>query len=88
MGKIASNPVDSKRRGPALKSTLRFQKAIESAEALSLIQRESLVDVLTRRNADARRLEIETEIRESLNEYDQGHVKHGTLDELLADLDS
>jgi hypothetical protein len=37
----------------------RFQRAIEAAEALTLPQRETLVNVLRQRNRDARRREIE-----------------------------
>jgi len=88
VGKVLSRPVGANQASPAPKSKPRFQKAIEVAEALTLDQREALVDVLKKRNIEARRLEIEAEIKESLTEYDQGKAKRGTLDELLKDLDS
>jgi hypothetical protein len=76
------------KRGLAPTATPRFQRAIEAVETLPLAQREALVDVLTKRNRDARRREIETEIQESLKEYEQGKARSGSLDDLLKDLDT
>ena len=88
MGNVIAKPGGAKHALATPKLKPRFQKVIEAAEALTLDQREALVDVLKRRNVDARRLEIAVEIKESLAEYDQGNAKHGTVDELLKDLDS
>ena len=81
MGKLAVRKLNGFKRESG------FQKAIEAAEALTLSQRESLVDILNKRNSQARRLELEAEIQESLAEIEQGKAKHGTLDELFEDLD-
>lgn len=88
MGKIAARYNGAKEAFVTPKWKPRFQKAIKAAEALTLNQRESLVDVLKKRNVDAHRLELEAEIQESLTEYSQGKAKRGTLDDLLEDLDS
>ena len=88
MSRILTRPAGAKQAFGVPKSKPRFQKAIEAVEALTLDQRESLVVVLKKRNVEARRLEIEAEIQESLAEYDQGKAKRGTLDDLLEDLDS
>ena len=88
MRKVLTRPASVKREITAPKSKPRFQKAIEAAEALSLSQREILIDVLKKRNIEARRQEIETEIDESLKEQAEGRTKSGTLDDLLEDLDA
>ena len=88
MGKVLTRPASVKREIAAPKSKPRFQKAIEAAEELSLSQREILIDVLKKRNIEARRHELEAEIEESLKEHAEGRTKSGTLEELLEDLDS
>ena len=66
MAKVLSRRAESRHARAAAGRKPRFRQAIEAVEGLALDQRETLVDVLRKRNADARRRQIEAEIRESL----------------------
>jgi hypothetical protein len=67
-------------------SMATFQAALEAVESLPRDQQEDLVDVLRRRLVDSRREVLARVIKEAREDYTRGHVKRGTVDDLLKDL--
>ena len=68
--------------------TTTFQGALEAVESLPPQQQQDLLDILHRRFIDSRREAIAHVIREARDDYGSGHVKRGTVDDLLKDLAS
>lgn len=67
--------------------TSAFQQAIESVESLSLEEQEILLDILQKRLHQQRRNNLTQEIRETRQEFTQGKVKFGSVDQFLKELD-
>jgi len=65
----------------------RFGAVVEAAEALSFEEQEMLVDLMRYRLIEHRREEIAANIARSREEYRQGRVRRGTVDDLMAELD-
>lgn len=63
-----------------------FQELIETVEALPLEDREILVEIINKRIIEQRREELEDDMEESLEAYQKGEVRVGTVDDLLKDL--
>jgi hypothetical protein len=71
----------------ALKTSL-FQEALNAIEALSLDDQAALVDVLHNRLKLRQRQQVVQEIKEVRQEYRDGKVKFGSVDDFWAELDS
>jgi len=69
------------------KRSSRFGAVVEAAEALPLEEQEMLVDLIRYRLVEQRREEIAANIARSREEYRQGQVRRGTVDDLMAELD-
>ena len=63
-----------------------FQKAILAVESLPLDDREDILDILRRRQAENRREQIAANARETLNAVREGKASFGTLDDLKREL--
>ncbi|NET89533.1 MAG: hypothetical protein F6K45_15830 [Kamptonema sp. SIO1D9] len=66
--------------------TSAFQQALEAVEALSLEDREILLDITQNRLHEQRRKQLVQEITEVREEYAQGNVKVGSVSKFLAAL--
>jgi len=64
-----------------------FQKALEIIESLPEEQRESLIEIVKHRLIEERRDRLAQSIKEAREEYRQGKVKKGTVDDLMHDLE-
>ena len=64
-----------------------FQKALEIIESLPEEQRESLMEIVKHRLIEQRRDRLVQSIKEAREEYRQGKVKKGTVDDLMRDLE-
>ena len=62
---------------------LRFQDALETVEALPLYQQEDLIDIMRRRLAERKRMELADQIRMARVEYARGEIRSGTVADLL-----
>jgi hypothetical protein len=62
--------------------TSPFQKAILAVEALPLDEREDILEILRRRQAENRREQIAANARETLNAVREGKASFGTLGDL------
>lgn len=67
--------------------TSAFQQAIESVESLPLEDQEILLDILQKRIQERRRTNLHQEISEIQQEFAEGNVKFGSVDQFLAQLD-
>ncbi len=64
----------------------RFGAVVEVVETLPLEDQEMLVDLVRHRLIEQRRAEIAANIARTREEYEQGQVRRGTVDDLLAEL--
>ena len=69
------------------KNTSQFQLAIEAVEALSLEDQGMLLEVLQRRIYQQRRNQLLEEIALVRQEYAEGNVKFGSVEDFLEELD-
>ena len=67
--------------------TSNFQQVLEAVESLPLDDREILLDIVQKRLHQQRRAQIVQEIAEIRQEYAEGKVQFGSLDDFLAALD-
>ncbi|MBO1350615.1 MAG: hypothetical protein EBE86_026015 [Hormoscilla sp. GUM202] len=64
-----------------------FQEVIEAVETFSLEERGILLDILKKRLSEERRKQLGQEIAEVRQDYQEGKVQFGTVDDFLAALD-
>ncbi len=69
------------------KNISQFQLAIEAVEALSLEDQGMLLEVLQRRIYQQRRNQLLEEIALVRQEYAEGNVKFGSVEDFLEELD-
>lgn len=67
--------------------TSALQQAIESVESLSIEDQEILLNLLQKRLQERRRTNLYQEVREIKQEFAEGNVKFGSVDQFLAELD-
>jgi ABC-type Fe3+/spermidine/putrescine transport system ATPase subunit len=67
--------------------TSAFQQAIESVESLSIEDQEILLDIIQKRLQQKRRTQLCQEIKEIRQEFAEGKVKFGSVDQFLEQLD-
>jgi hypothetical protein len=67
---------------------ITFENVLDAVSQLSIEQQEILIDILRKRNAEARRKEILKECREGLAEYRSGILKSQTAEAAIVDLRS
>lgn len=67
--------------------TSALQQAIESVESLPIEDQEILLDILLKRLQERRRTNLYQEVREIKQEFAEGNVKFGSVDQFLAELD-
>ena len=64
-----------------------FQQAIESVENLSLEDQEILLDLLQKRLNQAKRTKLSQEITEVRQEFAEGKIQYGSVEQFLAEVD-
>ncbi|MEH2444614.1 MAG: hypothetical protein V7K18_02165 [Nostoc sp.] len=67
--------------------TSALQQAIESVESLPIEDQEILLDILQKRLQERRRTNLYQEVNEIKQEFAEGNVKFGSVDQFLAELD-
>lgn len=68
--------------------TSRLQQAIEIAEALSLEERQLLLEILTKRLRRQQSQQLLEEIQDVRQDVANGSIKYGSVKEFLAELDA
>jgi hypothetical protein len=67
-------------------TTSLFDQAIETVESLSPEEQEMLVEIIHQRLIQQRRKELAKEIQTARESYQAGHVRHGNVSELMAEI--
>jgi len=63
-----------------------LDKVLQETERLEFDDREFLLNILSKRQIELRRIEISKRVKEALKAYKEGNVKSGNLDDLWKDL--
>jgi hypothetical protein len=63
-----------------------FNDALETVESLPEEQRETLIDIVRNRLIEKRRDKLAQSIKKAKEEYAQGDVKQGTVEDLMREL--
>jgi hypothetical protein len=63
-----------------------FEKVLDSVEALSVDEQETLIKLVEQRLAERRREEIAANIAQATVEYQTGQAFRGTVEEVIAEL--
>jgi hypothetical protein len=70
------------------KKTRSFQGAIETVEALSLEDQAMILEIIRHRLIQQQRADLIQQVAEARQDYRDGRVRRGTVDDILAELDS
>ena len=68
--------------------TSRLQQAIDVAEALSLEERQSLLEILGKRLRRQQSQQLLEEIQETRQDVANGSIRYGSVKDFLAELDA
>jgi len=69
-----------------MEAILSFDQVLEAADQLPLVDQETLVDILRHRIVDERREALARDIRATGREFEAGHCRTVTPDELMAEI--
>lgn len=64
----------------------RFHEIIEDVETLSPEDQESLIEIVHRRLIQQKRADLAADIAEARQDYKEGRVRRGTVDDLMKEL--
>jgi len=65
-----------------------FGEVIEAADQLSLTEKETLVEILSRRIIEERRNELAKDVEEANKEFQEGNAQPTTPDDLMKEITS
>jgi hypothetical protein len=68
--------------------TIPFNQILEIIDALSLDEQNDLINIVKHRQIEKRREEIAVNITKAHQEYQQGKVFRGTVDDVIAELNN
>jgi hypothetical protein len=69
-----------------MEQSMTFGSVLEAADALSLEEKETLIDILRRRVAERRRQALVEEVQEARRDFAQGNCPAATVDEIMQEL--
>ncbi len=69
-----------------MEQTLSFGSVLEAADALSLEEKETLIEILRRRIAERRRQSLLEDIREAERDFAAGNCEVASVDEIMQEL--
>jgi hypothetical protein len=69
-----------------MKKILTFEEVLEAADRLSLEEQGTIIDILHRRMIDQRRKELIIEVHEARKEFQEGHCRQATSEEILKEI--
>lgn len=81
-----NSKANKKYRDKMMNKMVTLDKVLEEAEHLEFDDREYLLNILSKRQVELRRVEISKRVKEALKAYKEGNVKSGNLEELWKDL--
>lgn len=63
-----------------------FNTVLDAADALSLEEQETLIDILRRRIAESNRQRLSAEVQEARRDFAQGQCEEATADEIMREI--
>ncbi len=69
-----------------MEHTMTFGEVLEAADGLSLEEQETLMDILHRRVIECQRVALVKDIQEAQQEFEEGHCRLVTPDELTKEI--
>lgn len=71
-----------------MSKTIQFNQILEMIDYLSLDEQDDLINIIRHRQNEKRREEIANNINQARQEYQQGKVFRGTVDDVIAELNN
>jgi hypothetical protein len=68
--------------------TMQFNQILDMIDNLSVDEQEDLISIVRHRQIERRREEIANNIDQARQEYQQGKVFRGTVDDIIAELNN
>jgi hypothetical protein len=68
--------------------TMQFNQILDMIDNLSVDEQEDLISLVRHRQIERRREEIANNIDQARQEYQQGRVFRGTVDDIIAELNN
>ena len=81
-----NSKANKKYQNKMMNKMVTLDKILEEAEHLEFDDREYLLNILSKRQIELRRIEISKRVKEALKAYKEGNIKSGKLKELWKDL--
>ncbi|MGI0480470.1 hypothetical protein ACN4EE_06735 [Geminocystis sp. CENA526] len=71
-----------------MSQTIQFGQILEMIDYLSLDEQDDLINIIRHRQIEKRREEIALNITQARQDYQQGNVFRGDVDDIIAELDN
>ncbi|NCO74377.1 MAG: hypothetical protein GW795_12565 [Cyanobacteria bacterium] len=71
-----------------MSQTMQFGQILEMIDYLSLDEQDDLINIIRHRQIEKRREEIARNIIQARQDYQQGNVFRGDVDDIIAELDN
>ena len=71
-----------------MSTTIQFNQILEMIDNLSFDEQDDLINIVRYRQIEKRREEIANNINQSRQEYQEGQVFRGTVDDIIAELNN
>ncbi|TVQ43345.1 MAG: hypothetical protein EA365_12690 [Gloeocapsa sp. DLM2.Bin57] len=71
-----------------MSSPVQFHQILEMIDCLSLDEQQDLINIVQHRQMEKRREEIANNINQARQEYEQGQVFRGNIDDIINELNN
>jgi hypothetical protein len=71
-----------------MSKTIQFNQILEMIDSLSVDEQDDLINIVRHRQIEKRREEIANNINQARQEYQDGKVLRGTVDDIIAELNN
>jgi hypothetical protein len=71
-----------------MSQTIQFHQILEMIDDLSLDEQDDLINIIRHRQIEKRREEIAKNIHQARQDYKQGKVFRGNIDDIIAELNN
>jgi hypothetical protein len=71
-----------------MSQTIQFHQILEMIDDLSLEEQDDLINIIQHRQIEKRREEIAQNIQQAHQDYQQGKVFRGNIDDIIAELNN
>jgi hypothetical protein len=71
-----------------MSKTIQFNQILEMIDYLSVDEQDDLINIVRHRQIEKRREQIANKINQTRQEYQEGKVFRGTVDDIIAELNN